>query len=103
MENPKILKKELFYNNQKVKCLLTKYTGTTNNAIIMVNNKEEEVAVCSVNFDFQLKKNEVFIDNSSKNRGMLDFLVNNNIVKMPKKCINSGFNMIPICELVMDM
>lgn len=99
MSEIKVLKKELFYNNEKVKCFLSKYNEPMNNAIFMMNDKDERVAVCSTNLDFELSKNEVFIKNYSENEGMLQFLVQNNVVKIPTKCINSEYAMIPICEL----
>lgn len=102
MTETKVLNKELFYNNQKVRCFLSKYNEPTNNAIIMVNDKDEQVAVCSTNLDLELSKNEVFIKNYSENTGMLNFLIKNGVVKAPKKCVNSGFAMIPICELITD-
>lgn len=61
--------------------------------------RREKKCQNSTNLDFELSKNEVFIKNYSENEGMLEFLVQNNVVKIPKKCINSEYAMIPICEL----
>ena len=102
MIETKVLNKELFYNNEKVKCFLSHYNEPMNNAIIMINSDDERVAVCSTNLDLELSKNEVFIKNYSENEGMLDFLIKNGVVKAPKKCVDSGFAMIPICELNVD-
>lgn len=102
MEDFKVLKEGLEYNNQKVKCVLTKYVEPQNNALLLLTDEDEDFAVCSVNLDFLLKENQVFIKNYSENTGMLNFLIENNIVTEPIRFIKSGFVSVPVCNLILD-
>lgn len=46
-----------------------------------------------------LVDNEVGIKNYSENEGVLEFLLENNIVEQPHRFVESGFVIIPICKL----
>ena len=57
-------------------------------------------AVASVNLpNVLLEENEILIKDYSKNQGVLDFLVKNNIVKRTEKSVESGSVWIPVCIL----
>ena len=47
-----------------------------------------------------LEQGEVAIKDWSENKGILDFLVQNKIVKEPHRFVESGYVKIPICELI---
>lgn len=47
-----------------------------------------------------LESGEVAIKDWSENEGILDFLVQNKIVKEPHRFVESGYVKIPICELI---
>lgn len=47
-----------------------------------------------------LEQGEVAIKDWSENEGILDFLVQNKIVKEPHRFVKSGYVEIPICELI---
>ena len=48
----------------------------------------------------ELEPGEVAIKDWSENEGILDFLVQNKIVKEPHRFVESGYVKIPICELI---
>lgn len=57
-------------------------------------------ATASVNLsDVLLEENEIFIKDYAENEGILNFLVQNNIVKRTEKGVQSGFVWIPVCIL----
>lgn len=58
-------------------------------------------AVATVNLpDVLLADNEVLIKDYSENEGILDFLVDNKIVRNTGRGVRSGFVWIPVCELL---
>jgi len=46
-----------------------------------------------------LAEGEVGIKNYSENEGVLEFLLENNIVEPPHRFVESGFVIIPICKM----
>lgn len=57
-------------------------------------------ATASVNLpDVLLEEGEIFIKDYAENEGILNFLVQNNIVKRTEKGVQSGFVWIPVCIL----
>jgi hypothetical protein len=46
-----------------------------------------------------LAQDEVGIKSYSENTGVLEFLVENNIVKQPHRFVESGYIIIPICKM----
>lgn len=57
-------------------------------------------AMASVNLpDVLLADNEVLIKDYSENEGILDFLLENNIVTLTDNGVQSGFVWIPVCIL----
>lgn len=58
-------------------------------------------AVATVNLpDVLIDQNEVLIKNYSENEGMLEFLIQNNIVKHSGYGVNNGHVWVPVCELL---
>jgi hypothetical protein len=46
-----------------------------------------------------LTENEVAIKNYSENEGVLNFLLDNEIIEAPHRFVQSGFVNIPVCRL----
>jgi hypothetical protein len=46
-----------------------------------------------------LTKDEVAIKNYSENEGVLNFLLENEIIELPHRFVQSGFVNIPVCRL----
>jgi hypothetical protein len=57
-------------------------------------------ATATTNIQEELEQGEVAIKDWSENQGILDFLVQNKIVKEPHRFVESGYVKIPICELI---
>jgi len=55
-------------------------------------------ATCTIMMD-DLQENEVAIKNYSENAGMLDFLLEEELVEKPHRFINQGYVAIPICKI----
>ena len=58
------------------------------------------ISVAGTSIQEDLKTGEVAIKDWSENEGILDFLVQNKIVKEPHRFVESGYVKIPICELI---
>ena len=57
-------------------------------------------ATATASIKEELEPGEVAIKDWSENEGILDFLVQNKIVKDPHRFVESGYVKIPICELI---
>ena len=57
-------------------------------------------STATTNIQEELEQGEVAIKDWSGNQGILDFLVQNKIVKEPHRFVESGHVKIPICELI---
>lgn len=57
-------------------------------------------ATATTSIQEDLESGEVAIKDWSENEGILDFLVQNKIVKEPHRFAESGYVKIPICELI---
>jgi hypothetical protein len=57
-------------------------------------------ATATANIQEKLDPGEVAIKDWSENKGILDFLVQNKIIKEPHRFVESGHVKIPICELI---
>ena len=57
-------------------------------------------ATATTSIQEDLESGEVAIKDWSENEGILDFLVQNKIVKEPHRFVKSGYVKIPICELI---
>ena len=57
-------------------------------------------ATATASIKENLEQGEVAIKDWSENEGILDFLVQNKIVKEPHRFVKSGYVKIPICELI---
>ena len=72
-------------------------------AIELVEKNGEPMAVASVNLPSDhLESDEVAIKNYSENQGVLDALVDAQIVSQPVRFIASGFIQVPVCKLLIN-
>ena len=78
----------------------TYQTGQTRLALIDIND-HSPIAVATVNIpEVKLKTDEVIIKDYSENEGMLEFLVDNNIVSKPTGFIEIGYVIAHVCKLL---
>ena len=70
-------------------------------------NKSISLIDCTDGFPFAtatvnlpgLEKDEIAIKNYSENEGILEFLLENEIINQPHRYIGSGFVTVPVCKL----
>ena len=87
------------YKNYNVNLEYSRYTSNDSVAIILNDVETHDViTVCTVNLN-ELLPNEIGIKDYSENEGMLDWLLENDIVTEPHRYIQSGWVLIPICYL----
>jgi hypothetical protein len=93
----------LIYNSKYAtyRCYLEFLTyATGNKALRLIDSTDgSPVATCTVNLP-DLKSDEIAIKDYSENQGMLDFLLENNIITSPHRYLESGYiTNIPVCKL----
>lgn len=60
----------------------------------------EPYAMATVNLpEIAMAPTEIAVKDYSENEGMLQFLIDNNIVEPPHRFASSGFVVVPICSL----
>lgn len=85
------------------KCFIEK--GTYSNgriALELIHSKDgEPVLVATINIpEIFVAKDEVIIKNYSENEGVLELLINANIISKPLRMVESSFITAPICRLL---
>ena len=70
-----------------------------NNAMQLLSEEGEPYAVASVNIPTALGKEEICIKNYSENEGILELLIEDDIVEEPHGFYTSGHVEIPVCRL----
>ena len=88
---------------QTSKVCVSKRKYSNNRTALELIDVEDGIpyAIATVNLpDVLLQENEVLIKSYSENEGMLEFLIENNIVKHNGCGVNSGHVWIPVCELL---
>lgn len=73
-----------------------------NTAIQLWNEEEGLIATATVNLGEKLPRNQAYIKDYSENTGMLDVLKEAGIVKKVVSMEQSGWVMIPLCELDLE-
>lgn len=85
---------------------LTIKIGTYNNgrkAIQLLTKEGMPYAVATINIpDADLKEDEVIIKNYSENQGILEMLIENDIVVNTYREIKTGMVSVPVCKLLID-
>jgi len=94
---------EVTFLKWKCNVILGKYANSSN-AIVLHSVKDgSPVATASINLVYGgLRNNEIAIKNYSENEGMLDCLVQANIISKPLRYAHAGFVTIPICKLLIE-
>lgn len=64
------------------------------------SNDGTPYATATARIEEKLEQGEVAIKDWSENEGILEFLVQNKIVKEPHRFVESGYVKVPICELI---
>lgn len=64
------------------------------------SNDGTPYATATSRIEEKLEQGEVAIKDWSENEGILEFLVQNKIVKEPHRFVESGYVKVPICELI---
>jgi hypothetical protein len=83
-----------------VRIHLDKYANGRTRINLVDDSDNEPYATATTNLpEVLLLDNEVFIKDYSENQGMLDFLVNNNIVFPTDKWATTGFVEVQVCTL----
>ncbi len=78
------------------------YSTTGRTALHLIDIVDgSPVATATVNIpEVELANDEVIIKDYSENQGMLDVLLENNIVGQPIRWVSSGFVKLPVCQLL---
>lgn len=93
------MKKEFIYKGEKVYLNLEKYHEPSNTALIFKAEDGEIYFVATVNIDAELPNGFVLIKNYGENEGILEWLVENNIVIDTGNVIPLGYTYGNICIL----
>ena len=98
-----LIRSNVPYREYNVDVHLTHYSTNGRYALFLVDHETfEPVAVATVNIpDKYITDNEVIVKNYSENEGMLQFLINQQIID-GGKCISfsNGYVMLYICDLL---
>lgn len=78
--------------------ILTRYISNNAMALRMISETDGAIAMCTLNTD-GLAPDELAIKDYSENSGMLDALLEQDIVQEPHRHIITGFEMTPVCRL----
>ncbi len=82
---------------------VTRYANTERIALLLTDaSTGEEIATATVNMpNFHVPSNHVCIKNYSENEGMLEALMEAGIISEPVDHKQSGFVLIPVCQLLL--
>lgn len=73
-----------------------------NIALLLLDDQNLPYMKCTVNYEnYKLEDDQVLIKNWSENKGILDILIKNNIVKYIKKVKVSQFVEADLCEFLL--
>lgn len=99
----KRFKESLVYDGNEVQLHLLKYVEPKNNALTMELLDGDPYTTCSINIEHKLKDEDLIcIKDYSENQGILNFLLENNVVTEVLGTIGSGYVDIPVCRLNLD-
>jgi hypothetical protein len=95
----KILKQLVTIGNYTCQVVLEQYHTSNNLSITLMDIQDfEPYAVASVNID-GLNRDEIAIKNYSENSGILNVLIDANIIDRPHRYIDNGYINFPIVKL----
>lgn len=79
---------------------IIKKTYVNDNICLVAESNGERIATLTANTDLILDKNHCCIKDYSENEGVLDALINLNLVKNTGRIIHSGYVDLPIVEIL---
>lgn len=82
------------------KFIKTKYTNNGNTALAILDNSENLETLITTNLEIKLPENKVFLKTWGENEGLLDLLLENNIVKLTGEKYKSGFVEVQVAEIL---
>lgn len=92
--------KNRFRSYRNCRFVATRYCDNGNLALLIENDEDGQIAVCSVNPWESVDNGRLAVKDYSENAGMVDFLKGEGIVRgNPVYTIPSGFIEIPVYEL----
>ena len=93
----KVFKDILKYKGYSVKCILTKYDYDGSDALVLIDEKDDTpVATCTSCLAEDNITHLTAIKNYSENKGMLDFLIENEVVVDSGLFVSNGFADFPL-------
>ncbi len=96
------MKKTIKFKKWTCQVELTKYMSNNRTAIVLKDIEDGQVVVkATANLlDFDLRPNHVLIKNYAENEGVLEALVTNKVIAPPYGYVESGFEKLYICKLL---
>lgn len=94
---------EIGYANERVFINFLKYNNGNNALRLYCCQDNMPYAMCSINVDEKLSKDEIAIKNWSENTGMEEVLMSVGIIKEKVKNINNGYVTIPVYKLSQEV
>ena len=92
------------FGNYTCHLLFSTYKEHENIAIQLVDERDgQPVATATLNPEMKLDEGLVCINNHSKNKGMLDVLIHEGIVSSPVSWYQTGFVVVPVCQLLIPV
>jgi hypothetical protein len=88
------------YGEYEIEIKFSKYLNGQNRMEFTDKKDGFPVLIASVAIEESLSPDEIAIKNYSENEGVLNFLIEKEVISSPLKYFNSGFVSIPICKLM---
>jgi len=101
---PQFIQDVKFKDYQDAKLYLTRF-ATANVPVLFIGNEhtQEVYAICNINPEIKLNEFEFVIKDYSENEGMLDWLIENNLMKNMYAYYLGGFVQMPICHATEEL
>jgi hypothetical protein len=88
------------YKQWNVELELGEYSNNRVGISLIDSNDGEYVLTATINIpEVPLADDEVIIKNYSENEGILDWLIENEIISSPARFIPVGYTLAPICKI----
>ena len=110
MEKPKLLNRKVDFSDyymdfneglfDKCRIIKTKYTNNYNTALGILDNNENLESLITTNLDIKLPENQVFLKTWGENDGLLDYLIEQKIIKLTGEKYQSGFVEVLVAEVL---
>jgi len=96
--------KDVTFKGSQFEVHIEKYRNNNRNAIMVIKKDDPDYDyIATINIpNANIDENMVIIKNYSENEGILDMLVKEKIVTKPIRYVQSGFEMCPVCILLIS-